>query len=707
MLTSRTVLVAACVALGSAALPALACGFAESTTVATLWQHCADGKIIFLGKIEASKGGPDGAGTTDIAVLEVLKTNPALGDRKTIRIDRYVPVPDPKNPPQFLLFADVVDGKVDVYRGIPGSKALVGYVKGLLAIDAEDRVKLMRFAFDYLDHGDAEIAADALNEFMTSPDPDIRTAARGLAPEKLRRWLRDEKTTATRLRLYGYLLGNCGDKDDAKLLRELADRFAEEQGPPLFDGILTGYVLLDPKAGWAYLRDVAGQPAAKFMTRYSALRAARYFQTTHPGVVTAEQILGVVSATLKQDDIADIALDYLREWKNWKLTDEVLATYGKKGFEAAFLRRSIVRYALQCPDPKAAKFVAELRKQEPELVEKVEETIRDNSSPIPEAAPALAPAPKEARTPAEKAVARGLEFLVRDAADWRKERTCATCHHGTMTVWALTEAKARGYPIDAEAFAATLGWTKERLKDIDKPRDTRPGWSMVSTPAVYLATMALTVPKQDAISADELRRIAGHLVRHQEADGCWAWSLAPAKNRPPPVFESDEVVTLLASAALDSQVPPDAKEKSDARDGRDKALAWLAKAKPNDTTQAEAVRLYRAARAGIAPKELQARIGALLARQNKDGGWGQLKDAASDAYATGQALYFLSVAGVTPDREEVRRGVAFLVSAQKDDGSWPMTARSHPGETPAKNAVPITYFGSAWGTLGLLRSAPK
>src|SRR5262249_73874 len=37
-----------------------------------------------------------------------------------------------------------------------------------------------------------------------------------------------------------------------------------------------------------------------------------------------------------------------------------------------------------------------------------------------------------------------------DAARWRKARRCATCHHGTMTVWALSEARSRGYAVDAE-----------------------------------------------------------------------------------------------------------------------------------------------------------------------------------------------------------------------------------------------------------------
>ena len=47
-----------------------------------------------------------------------------------------------------------------------------------------------------------------------------------------------------------------------------------------------------------------------------------------------------------------------------------------------------------------------------------------------------------------KAVERGLDFLQKDAAKWRKDRQCATCHHGTMTVWAFSEAKSQGYAID-------------------------------------------------------------------------------------------------------------------------------------------------------------------------------------------------------------------------------------------------------------------
>ena len=203
--------------------------------------------------------------------------------------------------------------------------------------------------------------------------------------------------------------------------------------------------------------------------------------------------------------------------------------------------------------------------------------VRPARSDEPEQkAPTEAASTQEAR----QSIERGLAFLEKDALAWRKEHQCATCHHGTMTVWVLSEAKSRGYAVKPETLADVTDWTKERLKGIDKPRDTRPGWSMVNTPALYLAMMAQAVPKQEAVSADELRRIAGHLVRHQEADGSWAWSSAPPGNRPPPHFESDEVATLLGYMALGPQVPADSEGPSEARESRRKRPRGWGRANP-------------------------------------------------------------------------------------------------------------------------------
>jgi hypothetical protein len=94
-----------------------------------------------------------------------------------------------------------------------------------------------------------------------------------------------------------------------------------------------------------------------------------------------------------------------------------------------------------------------------------------------------------------------------------------------------------------------------------------------------------------------------------------------------------------------------------------------------------------------------------MERQNADGGWSQTKDMASDAWATGQALYALAHAGIKPDEPVIKRGHAFLIRMQRSDGSWPMVSRPiKPAGKGSTSPIPIIGAGSAWAVLGLVRS---
>ena len=84
----------------------------------------------------------------------------------------------------------------------------------------------------------------------------------------------------------------------------------------------------------------------------------------------------------------------------------------------------------------------------------------------------------------------------------------------------------------------------------------------------------------------------------------------------------------------------------------------------------------------------------------------------SDAYATGQTLYALSLAGYSalPSekmRPQIRPGIEFLVATQEPDGSWPMVSRAKPGGKPGKLLTPITTAATSEATLGLVRLAPQ
>src|SRR5207245_2866745 len=141
-----------------------------------------------------------------------------------------------------------------------------------------------------------------------------------------------------------------------------------------------------------------------------------------------------------------------------------------------------------------------------------------------------------------------------------------------------------------------------------------------------------------------------------------------------------------------------------------KAVAWLEAAKRSDLHQDKVLKVLMGVRSAKPRKTMQTTVDALLALQLADGGWSQtVPELKSDAFATGQTLYVLSLAGYTAERPEIKRGIDFLVATQTPDGSWPMISRSTPDGSPgsAKLLTPITCAASSWATLGLARLVPK
>ena len=220
-----------------------------------------------------------------------------------------------------------------------------------------------------------------------------------------------------------------------------------------------------------------------------------------------------------------------------------------------------------------------------------------------------------------------------------------------------------------------------------------------------LAVVARSLPSLSKGQEQSLKLIAGEIVQKQQPDGSWEFF---ATLRRPPINESQTTDAAWVIMALQGQTGPDAPKSQ--REALAKAVAWLDAAKRSDLHQDKVLKVLLGVRSGKPRKALQTTIDELLALQRADGGWSQtVPGPRSDAFATGQTLYVLSLAGYTAERPEIRRGVDFLVATQKPDGSWPMISRSTPDGSPgsAKLLTPITCAASSWATLALARLAPK
>lgn len=346
--------------------------------VLTFREDAANARFIVYGTLSnprvnaATPGASADGAATDLTIERVIKSDPAVTGRKVITLPRYVPV-DAKNPPKFLIFGDVAGGKIDPYRGCPVTPAAVEYLTGVLAVPANDPAKTLTYCSRYLDHPDPEIAGDAFREFARAGDGDIARIATQLDPARLRKLLTDAKTPPDRLTLFAYLLGGCGTAADADVLSRML-RQPDDRAERAYSGLLAGYTQLRPDDGWRLILALLADTRQPFARRLAALSTVRFFYRSQP--TARGRALQAVAVLLPQGDLADLAVEDLRQWREWELTADVLSQFGKKSHAAPMVRRAIVRYALTCPQPEARQFVERLRQGDPALVRDVEESLQ-------------------------------------------------------------------------------------------------------------------------------------------------------------------------------------------------------------------------------------------------------------------------------------------------------------------------------------------
>jgi hypothetical protein len=355
--------------------PAFACSLCGGGLQAPTFRLDAaqpSARMILYGPIQ------NNGAASELAVEAVLRTDPALGERKAVALNKFLPINDPKNPPHYLVFCDVdAKNQLDPYRGVPlRGKASLDYVKKVLALDPKDAGARLKFFFDYLESPEKEVSQDAFLEFARATDQQIGAVSGSLSAEKLRGWLKEPKTPPERLSLYAFLLGGCGGDEDAanlkSLLKDDSDRIVGA-----YDGVLGGYIQLRPKEGWEVADSVLRDGKKPLQVRLAAVRTLRLFHGWKPKESQAP-VVRCLKGMLVQGELADVAVADLRRWGVGELTADVLALYGKKGYDAPIMQRAIVSYALtlEKDDAAAKQFVEQRRKVEPELVKEVEESLQ-------------------------------------------------------------------------------------------------------------------------------------------------------------------------------------------------------------------------------------------------------------------------------------------------------------------------------------------
>ena len=285
------------------------------------------------------------------------------------------------------------------------------------------------------------------------------------------------------------------------------------------------------------------------------------------------------------------------------------------------------------------------------------------------------------------AAQRAIPLIEKSAAIYTEQRDCFSCHHQALTVMTLSRAKLAGLPVRDDAISEQSKFTLEYFSDRKDRLPKGEGVPGGSYSAGY-ALAGLTAAKEPANETS--KALVQYLLKKQNKDGSWRIG-----THRPPLEDSHFTAT-----ALGIKGTPKGTHTQ-------RASNWLKQAKAK-STEDHTFKVLGLHWAKADQKKTDA-AKVLLILQRSDGGWAQLPDMKSDAYATGQALTALKESGLLKaGSPQYKRGIEWLLKNQKADGSWQVKTRSKPIQKYFESGFPhgkdqfISISATCWAVMALV-----
>jgi Squalene-hopene cyclase C-terminal domain len=308
--------------------------------------------------------------------------------------------------------------------------------------------------------------------------------------------------------------------------------------------------------------------------------------------------------------------------------------------------------------------------------------------------------PSEARI--RSAVQHAIPLVEVATAGSADQRECFTCHHQAVPIIALTAADANGFKVDQENLERQIQRTITHLqRGYENYEQGKGQGGQVSTAGYALwALDAASWPQDETTAA-----VTHYLVGYQKKAKRWS-----QKSKRPPTSDSDFTATFLALKALSSYGIAD--QQSDIEERVSIVKDWLHANAASDTED-HVFRLMAVREIGADSQELTQAIDNLLSLQQDDGGWAQLPETKSDAYATATSLFaLLTAAGLAPDDPQIHEGINYLLDTQQPDGTWHVVTRAEGFQPYFESGFPydddqfISMAASSWAMLALMNVLP-
>lgn len=361
-----------------------ACPFCSAPTL-TLTEQFSKADVALLVKwVGGEMPVKESIGSTVYEIVQAPKASfKSLEKGKTLTLERYRAG---KKGDLAMLFGSKTKGEV-VEWGSPleVSEAGFKYVAVAPPPEAAPEVRLAYF-LNFLEDPDPLVANDAYAEFANAPYKDIVPLSKKFPREKLRKWLTSPNVAATRVGLYGLMLGLIGNPDDAPVMEAKITQNTEEFRLGI-DGVMGGYLLLTGDKGLeAIEKSKFADRKVPFSETYSAMQALRFMWTYGNNRISQDRLRASMRLLLDRPELTDLVVADLGRWKDWSIQDKLMKIYGTEEYNVPSIKRAIIRYMIastkdipqgggeKTPQHAAdgAKYLQQLREKDPKMVSEAE-----------------------------------------------------------------------------------------------------------------------------------------------------------------------------------------------------------------------------------------------------------------------------------------------------------------------------------------------
>jgi hypothetical protein len=364
------------------AAAALACPFCAGPQL-TLSEQVQQSDAVALAKWTGGTPAKDqDPGETKYQVVEVLHQPSAskLAAGSELSLVRYRAA---KPGDLFLLLGTKGGAAIDWGSPMEVTKEGFQYLKNLPS-PKDDQADRLKYFLKYLEHPDAMVSADAYGEFAKANYADICELSKEMPREKLREWLQSPDTSASRLGLYGLMLGLCGNEEDAKLMEEKITTVTGDFRLGI-DGVMGGYLLLTGDKGLDVLdRTKLKDKKSTFSETYAAMGAIRFMWQYGKDAIKPERLRASMRLLLDRPELADLVIADLARMEDWEAQDRLMELYGAPDYDIPSIKRSIIRYMLvsakfkpHTPEQSEPEHVVKGKKYLAELEERDPKTVKD------------------------------------------------------------------------------------------------------------------------------------------------------------------------------------------------------------------------------------------------------------------------------------------------------------------------------------------